>query len=190
MNPRQQKLKRRLALTRDCGLCRACCTTQLVEDMTIQGILALSEEKTARLTQAVDGRVMKLADVACPYLADDMNAPGCTIYPDRPNACADWMCVWRSGSGVLLGSERPDRLGLVFDTILRKDLPFSFLSAVAAEPENAAEIFARTEPTLKRLVAGGHLVVCEMPNGFQTVLGPLAKVEAYTKVARLDSEKR
>lgn len=162
--------KRRLALARDCGLCRACCTTQEVEALP---------------GGAGDEFLRKPKDTACPHLASDPNDKGCTIYADRPQACRDWMCVWRSGSPVLEGSERPDRIGVVLDTVVRKDLPFSFLVAVAADPSAADACLTMAEKTIERLVSRGHLVVVEKPDGFQVVRGPQAKVDLYVERSRV-----
>lgn len=172
--------KRRLPQVRQCGTCRACCTTQRVNDM----VEAPTLEKAALLESLIDYdkdtlRLVKPADVPCPHLAENINAKGCTIYSTRPKACADWKCAWLSSPNTLTGAERPDRLGIVLDVRRKEGVPFSFIVAVSAFAEEAKRWFESAMPTIKRLVSEGHLVVCEYPDGYQDVYGPESKVRMY-----------
>lgn len=182
----QNHLKKRLAQLRECGLCRACCTTQRIEDMVdLPGQRDGLVPYDRPTEDGVEIAYRKPTDVPCPHLNPDTNAKGCTIYSFRPKACSDWMCVWRSGSPVVEGAERPDRVGVVLDTVVRDDLPFSFLVAVATEPADADACFERASAMIARLVSRGHLVVSERPGGHQTIEGPKDKVAAYAEVARV-----
>lgn len=183
------RFKRRLVTLRECGLCRACCTTQRVEEMVVPYGVPPDSGLASYTTD--EGKVVfrKPADVPCPHLNPDTNLKGCTIYSLRPQACRDWMCVWRSGSPVVEGAERPDRVGVVLDTVVRDDLPFSFLVAVATEPADADACFERASAMIARLVSRGHLVVSERPGGHQTIEGPKDKVAAYAEVARVVAER-
>ena len=83
-----------LAAARSCGQCTACCTCPT---------LSVPERKklNAACAHLRCGRAKK-------------RRPGCSIYPARPQLCENYACYWRRG---LLGPhERPDRLGVIFDT--------------------------------------------------------------------------
>jgi hypothetical protein len=70
-----------------CGECRACCTA-----------LAVAEFSKPNYRP-------------CVHECDQ----GCAIYPDRPDSCRTYLCLWKTG--WLEGDERrrPDRLGVIFD---------------------------------------------------------------------------
>ena len=70
---------------RSCGPCTACCRILEIE------VLA------------------KPAGTLCPH----NSGIGCTIYAERPDACARWHCLWRK-IGALPDALRPDRSGVVF----------------------------------------------------------------------------
>ncbi len=76
--------------SRSCGDCTACCT-----------LLGIQEIK-------------KPAGLRCRYLKllSKDGVGGCTIYKDRPSACADFQCLWLRGFG--LRRHRPDRSGIMF----------------------------------------------------------------------------
>lgn len=189
------RVNRRLPLLdRQCGECEACCTTQRVPNFIDPKVLAsdLFEGDESRIvdhfTIERDGSVTKKQDVPCPCLEVLPDKHGCMVYDKRPDACRKWECVWRSGSPVLEGPERPDRIGVVFDTVVDKRLPFTFLVAVAVDPTNTAPCFERAKATLERLARRGHLVVCEAPDGLQLVLGPEGKKEAYLATRDMDNK--
>lgn len=156
-DPKSPDLKRRLSLLRTCGSCRACCTTQIVDVLK------------------------KPADVPCVHLNPNPSGPGCLIYTERPDSCAKWACVWRSGSNVLVDEERPDLLGVVLDTVETPKLPWSFLCAVSIDPLAPEDAFQRALPTILRL-SQTRVVVCEHPSGWQDIFGPPEMVAAYTEV--------
>lgn len=77
---------------RRCGPCAACCTV-----LTVPGVSPAGQP--------------------CPHLAEQ----GCGIYAQRPDVCRTWSCQWiqdnlhRKPARLFLDSERPDRLGVMFD---------------------------------------------------------------------------
>lgn len=84
----------RLAATRRCGPCTACC---IAPSLPVLGCKPL--------------------DCVCAHLRRGRaktKRPGCRIYDARPEHCRSYVCYWRMG---MLGKhERPDRLGIIFDT--------------------------------------------------------------------------
>jgi hypothetical protein len=82
-----------VAARRHCGDCTACCTCT---------------------TLAVPG--CKPLGGVCAHLRSTRKGrkPGCSIYTAKPPHCRDYSCYWRMG--VLTGHERPDRLGVIFDS--------------------------------------------------------------------------
>ncbi len=81
--------------TRSCGNCDACCT-----------VLSIS---------CLD----KPAGVRCSHLIqnseDQAGAGACSIYDDRPEPCAGFVCVWlRDNIGLLSEEDRPDLSGILF----------------------------------------------------------------------------
>lgn len=181
-------VKRRLALTRDCGLCRACCTTMKVDlGDRLPRPLTPKEAENIETNGVGSGRITRIKphDMPCPFLAKDPNSKGCTVYADRPKVCREWMCEWRAGTDILKGEERPDRLGIVFSTIIRGEIPFSFLLAVAAEPTDADASFVRAHNVIMRLASRGHLVICETPQGKIDMYGPEMKVKTYQEKMNL-----
>ncbi len=83
----------KVAAKRSCGKCTACCTTPT---LAVPGCNPLGGV-CAHLRKTSRGR-----------------RPGCSIYEDRPQLCRDYACYWRLG--VLTTKERPDNLGLIFDS--------------------------------------------------------------------------
>lgn len=75
-----------------CGTCRACCTIMRVDELE------------------------KPAGVACQHLESAADKPGCKTYETRPQDCRTWDCVWRRPSSGMTPDQRPDRLGVLFDT--------------------------------------------------------------------------
>lgn len=70
---------------RSCGSCTLCCRVLEI--------------------QALD----KPAGLLCRH----NTGSGCRIYPERPEACARWHCLWRR-IGALPDALRPDRCGVMF----------------------------------------------------------------------------
>lgn len=71
---------------RQCGPCTACCTSLAVDEL-------------AKPTHSV-----------CRHEC----AAGCAIYARRPQSCRDYRCLWLTG--LLQDEDRPDRLGVIFNT--------------------------------------------------------------------------
>ena len=78
----------RLPKARACGNCTCCCTRLAVDE------------------------IGKPAKHRCEHLREG----GCRVYAVRPGSCAEYRCLWLTGSAALpLAAHRPDRLGLMFD---------------------------------------------------------------------------
>jgi hypothetical protein len=83
----QRSMPGNTAAGRECGTCTACCT-----------VLAVAElHKPMRWT------------------CDHVNCACCGIYESRPQSCRDFNCAWLRGDIPGDESQRPDRLGLLFD---------------------------------------------------------------------------
>jgi hypothetical protein len=68
----------------------------------------------------------------CPH----QGAGGCEVYAARPGGCREYLCDWRGG--LHDDALRPDRLGLILDTVLTtapdgEDL--AFVRAMEARPD-------------------------------------------------------
>jgi len=79
-------------VVRSCGECTACCKTHRIE-----------------VLQKPQGKW-------CPHCSIGV---GCKIYDQRPEECAEYACEWLKGSGFK--SERPDKIGVVVDTMISDD---------------------------------------------------------------------
>lgn len=77
---------KRLAESRECGECSACCT--------VLGIPSIEKPAWERCQHVCEGG-------------------GCGIYEQRPSECREWSCFWRLGWGE--DSDRPEKLGVVVD---------------------------------------------------------------------------
>lgn len=95
LTPQQrERLRLKLYASRECGTCRACCTLLYIEELD------------------------KPAGKACAHLSADLETKNaCTIYERRPDPCRAFACVWRTGSDVMSPAERPDRVGIMVDTM-------------------------------------------------------------------------
>ena len=80
-------------MTNHCGTCRACCRALGVSEL---------EKPEWQMCSYVD------------------RAVGCQIYDRRPQGCRDYACIWlqsQSGASPLPAKLRPDRCGVVFDSL-------------------------------------------------------------------------
>lgn len=79
-------------VVRSCGECTACCKTHQIE--TLQ----------------------KPQGIWCAHCSIGV---GCKVYGQRPEECVEYACEWLKGSGF--ESERPDKIGIVVDTMISDD---------------------------------------------------------------------
>ena len=77
-----------LVVGRECGRCTACCKELVIDEPDFK----------------------KDADIWCPNCVFD---EGCGIYPDSPEICKDWYCLWRLDDAFREGL-RPDKCGVLF----------------------------------------------------------------------------
>lgn len=83
-----------LPIVRSCGDCQACCRAIRVQTDP--------EDKH---------QIQKPHHQPCQH----QGAKGCGIYEERPRCCAVFTCMWLHGWGR--NSDRPDRLGLIFEPV-------------------------------------------------------------------------
>jgi len=143
------RLKRRLYLTRDCGTCKACCTLMPIVELD------------------------KAPGVACQHLNPN-EGKGCMSYETRPESCRTWACVWRSGSNIVEPIERPDRLGVMLDTMRPQPGQPRLDVLLAYEAREGG--FVAAEASLRRLAQKRAVVLMTGPT---KVFGPKSAVEAF-----------
>lgn len=80
---------------RSCGECSACCTV-----FKIKGIEGYDDHKPA--------------NTPCPNITATPDG-SCSIYDTRPEGCVKYRCLWLRDLGVLHKSERPDKVGVIFN---------------------------------------------------------------------------
>tara|TARA_R110002072_G_scaffold28475_2_gene91389 strand:+ start:246 stop:704 length:459 start_codon:yes stop_codon:yes gene_type:complete len=73
---------------RECGQCQACCQRFEISEL----------QKPER------------------QRCEHQCKQGCAIYPERPARCAAYRCRWLQGDPNLERRDRPDRLGVIFDS--------------------------------------------------------------------------
>ena len=95
---------------RKCGTCSACCRWPSVKEI----------DKPAR--------------EPCRFLAKQ--GFRCTIYADRPKACAEYRCTWLRGKGSAINNrDRPDTCGVLID---RRSTQFGIVLVAKSLTPNAA----------------------------------------------------
>ncbi len=152
-----EKLKRRLYLTRDCGDCNVCCTIMPVPQL------------------------QKPAGVECKDWDKDRVGGGCKVYATRPQVCRQWACVWRSGSNLLEPEDRPDRLGIMLDTM--RQIPGKpFVDAILVY-ETRPGGFQEAMPTIRKLALKRAVVVMADP---RELIGPQDRVDRFLRDVPLE----
>lgn len=130
------------APSRRCGHCTACCTTHAVD--------------------AVDKPEFK----KCQHLRG--GGRGCGIYKERPESCREWMCLWMLGIGD--ASDRPDKLGVVFDAQWSDPLGAYVLKVFQARA--GAHRSERVQHIIQALLrVKGGVAILFGPGGARTLLG-------------------
>lgn len=146
---------------RRCRDCSACCTTHAV------------------------GEIGKPEHTRCEHLR--RGPKPCSVYDERPSACRDFECAWlQSGSdgaprGPLRDSDRPDKLGVVFDFDRHPKYGPTFKVFPCAE--RALERPRVQE--LVRLFGRSALVIAMLPGKRSVLDGPPAVVEAFARDVQL-----
>jgi hypothetical protein len=134
---------------RECGDCRVCCTIFEIPEL----------EKPKRQL--------------CVHLCKK----GCEIYPERPSTCRAYRCRWLQGDPQLERRDRPDRLGVVFDTQGDANpLLQGIKHVIAREVLPSAFKRKRAERWIATLQAERLLIQISY-SGQQRVLGPASLVE-------------
>lgn len=149
-------LKRRLYLTRDCGDCIACCTLMPVPQLKKPG------------------------GVACKHLDKEREGGGCTVYESRPSNCRQWACIWRSGSNLLAPEDRPDKLGIMLDTM--REVPGKpFVEAILVY-ETEPGGFQKAMTTIRKLAERRAVVIMADP---RELIGPKDKTDRFLRLIPL-----
>lgn len=131
---KQSRLRRKKhalkASSRKCGTCTACCTLMGVEEIN------------------------KPVYTPCSQLG----ASKCGIYAQRPRSCAEFSCLWLAEKGeMLLDTERPDQVGVMFD-VSRPDTELG-LALLARETRKGAFEEPVAKAMLQRLAKKGLIVL-------------------------------
>ena len=143
-----ERLKKMLYDTRSCGECRVCCTTHRVPELDKPEGVTCSSRQAAPL-------------------------PGCGRYETRPLSCAQYACLWRSGSDVLPSKdERPDLSGIIVDA--KTD---DILSIKEAFPGG----FVQAKDILVRLARKRIVMLLEADSQSGVAFGPAEQLPAYVQ---------
>src|SRR5262249_22161650 len=131
---------------RSCGACTACCTVPNIKTLG------------------------KPSGCDCEHLTPG----GCGIYPDRPEACREYHCLWRMGWGR--PEDRPDRSGVLLEfgeNVTPWDKQFN-LRVFELRPGAIVRRFPFGEaPEFLRLIGrgDGSWVVALVPHGVPRACG-------------------
>lgn len=147
-----EKLKRRLYLSRDCGDCNVCCTLMPVDQLK------------------------KPSGVDCQHLDTTRKGGGCKSYATRPSSCKEWACVWRSGSNLLAPGDRPDRLGIMLDTM--RQIPGKPHVEAILVYETEPMGFVRAKAVIDKLILKWAVVLMKDPRELH---GPPEKTSAFLR---------
>ncbi len=121
---------------RECGRCTACCFTHSVA------------EKGVEVTKMYD------------WCAHCKQGVGCAIYTERPESCAIYRCMWRSG---YFGddSKRPDRWGIILDTWALEEERETLINVWECTPGRYRS--PEIQAILEALIATGTCVIVGRP---------------------------
>ncbi|MGD9749415.1 MAG: YkgJ family cysteine cluster protein [Acidimicrobiia bacterium] len=128
---------------RSCHKCTACCTTHAVSSIDKAEFTRCEHQRSAGIG-------------------------GCRIYKERPGQCREWACLWLMGVGD--ASDRPDKLGVVFDVQWSDPLGAYVLKVFQVRPN--AHTSDRVQAIIRALLsAKGGVAILYRPGGTRTLLG-------------------
>ncbi len=133
---------------RTCGKCSECCRLLGVPD------------------------IKKKPDVLCPH--QNVKKGGCAIYGDRPPLCVDYECIWLQGG--FQGRDKPSRLHVVFDALVRQDPD---VQAVCARKTRPGPLTKRARVLIDRLAQQMVVVLIESATEARRVMGPGNLVDEF-----------
>lgn len=110
-----RKLQMRVAPSRDCGECEACCWALEVCEISLDKFVQCEYQRSLYET----------------------NGHGCRAYADRPRLCQQYRCEWLAGMlyhGIPPESLRPDKCGIIFHG-MAKTVWGTILAATEAFPD-------------------------------------------------------
>jgi len=155
--PPKPKANRRVE-GRTCGSCTACCF-----------ILGVPEVPTACYEPCPNCRTKKRG-------RRGNKKAGCVIYEERPPLCVAYECLWLQGG--LRNQDRPDRLGVMFDTLIRQDDDLPALCARATVPGFLPK---RAKAVIEDYANRVIIVVIDGAATARHVLGPQEMVEEFLR---------
>jgi hypothetical protein len=161
----------RIATTRTCGDCTLCCTVLGVDEL------------------------QKPPGTSCQHLlqiGQVGEAPqGCSIYGQHPESCRAYACLWRTG-GIRDEELRPDRIGVIFDQVMRLAMNGEELSiATRYKAINAREAYVGAADQglarqALRVLGQWRPILTIGPDGqTRSLSGPDSLVQAMLKEANL-----
>ena len=140
-------------MTRQCGTCSACCRRPSIPE------------------------IQKPAYVPCRFLGK--KGYRCTIYSDRPSACAKYRCSWLRGIGKK--SDQPDKCHILID---RRNNRFGWVLVAKALRPGAA-MTRRGQAVISRAAAQDNMLclITDFDDSEKVigVAGPKAVVAAFSQ---------
>lgn len=146
-----------LPIARTCGGCTACC-------------------KSVGFHMG-EGLAPKKRGTWCSHVTRG-STPGCGVQATKPDACKQWSCHWLLGWAPLVDEDRPDKVGIAFDTGVESGFlqaagnarGFPVVFAHERHPGAAAD--AAATAVIRRVHAHGYAVVIADAGGPREVRWP------------------
>lgn len=138
---------------RQCGQCQACCQRFEIAEL----------DKPERQT--------------CAHQCKQ----GCGIYVERPARCAAYRCRWLQGDPSLERRDRPDRLGVIFDSHSALGELLEGLSYVVAHEVRPKALKGKRAARWIEALSRERLVVQVSFEGKRRVRGPAALLAEFER---------
>jgi len=129
---------------RECGQCQACCQRFEISELA------------------------KPENQRCEHQCKQ----GCGIYPERPARCAAYRCRWLQGDPHLERRDRPDRLGVIFDSHSALGQLLEGLSYVVAHEVKPQALKSKRAARWIEALSRERLVIQVSFGGKRKVSGP------------------
>ena len=114
----------------------------------------------------------KERDADCRFLRNGK----CSIHVSKPGLCAVYECLWLQGA--LQSQDKPSRVGLVFDTLVRQD---EDIPVVCARKIRPGPLSRRAKLIIRHFAEKMVVVVAEDGHTVKNVMGPDAMVDEYLR---------
>ncbi|MCJ2016216.1 hypothetical protein MKK84_02045 [Methylobacterium sp. E-065] len=125
-------------------------------------------------TQCCQALEIQILDKPAGILCHHNTGTGCGIYPERPEVCARWYCLWRRIE-ALPAALRPDRSGVIFSLESRPPVADSPDAAcIVGRAVDGIQAFDRWEAVeaFAMFVREGSLPVWKVSDGDATLVNP------------------